>query len=74
MIPILLLVLALSAPALAYLDPGSGNILVQFVLGCLAALAVAWSSLKGKVSSMFGRRRVESPPAENGDSKPADDA
>ena len=47
---VLVTVLFFSEPAFAYLDPGTGGMLIQIILGGLAGLAVAgklfWHQLK----------------------------
>jgi hypothetical protein len=48
-------VLFVERPAFAYLDPGSGSMLLQILLGGLAGVAVAgkmyWHRIKAKFSS-----------------------
>lgn len=51
---------------LAYIDPGSGSILIQVILAsCLGGIVVFWS----KIKSLFIRKKSEDappvPPAEN---------
>ncbi len=50
---LLLVVLVLPKPALAYLDAGSGSMLVQLLLGGVAGLAVllkvSWKWILGKI-------------------------
>ena len=47
---VLITMLLISEPAFAYLDPGTGGMLIQIILGGLAGLAVAgklfWHQLK----------------------------
>jgi hypothetical protein len=50
----------LAAPAHAYLDPASGSMLVQLVLGGAAGLAVAVRLLWRRLTRVFGRR--DAPP------------
>lgn len=62
-----------SAPAYAYLDPGTGSILVQGLLAALAAgsaaVAAFWSQIKRFLS---GRRKAARPAAEpEDDSSPS---
>ena len=49
---------------LAYIDPGSGSILVQVILAsCIGGLAIFWS----KVKSLFSKRKHDNnPPIESG--------
>jgi hypothetical protein len=50
------LVLA-AAPAWAYIDPGTGSMLVQSALALIAVILVAWRTVWYKVKSFFSRRR-----------------
>jgi hypothetical protein len=59
-----LLLLAMSAPALAYLDPVTGNILVQAVLAAFAALALGYHRLKLYVQKLFGKGGSQPPEEE----------
>jgi hypothetical protein len=43
-----------SAPAFAYLDPGSGSMLLQVILGGFAALGVAMKLYWHKVKAALG--------------------
>lgn len=54
-------VLALTiTPAFAYLDPGSGGVLLQFLLGgvagLLAVVKIYWQSLKTTFSRFFRKK------------------
>lgn len=41
---------------LAYIDPGSGSILLQVLLAsCVGGMAIFWS----KIKALFGRRKPE---------------
>lgn len=46
--------LLLAAPAQAYLDPGSGSMLLQVILGGLAAVGVAAKLYWHRFKSMLG--------------------
>ena len=48
-----LLVLALSQPAHAYLDPGTGSIILQALLGGLAGVLIAGKLYWSKIKSFF---------------------
>jgi hypothetical protein len=41
--------------ALAYFDPGTGSLLIQGLIGALAAVAMFWSNLKIRLRSMFSK-------------------
>ena len=51
----------ISAPAYAYLDPGSGSIILQGLLaaiaGALAAIKLYWNKLKGFFQSLAGKKK-----------------
>ena len=49
--------LFLSLPAQAYLDPGTGSMLLQVVLGGVAAVAVAVKLYWYKILSILGIRK-----------------
>ena len=58
------LILLLPAPAHAYIDPNSGSLILQVVLGGVAGLAVIAKLYWHKILGMLGLRkgdRVESP-------------
>ena len=47
---------------LAYIDPGSGSILIQVILAsCIGGIAVFW----GKVKALFTRKQPEEPKKPN---------
>jgi len=55
----------------AYIDAGTGSLLLQFVvgglLGCAFMIKVFWRSLSSRMSRLFGRKKAE--PAEDTDAK-----
>ncbi|OPZ10262.1 MAG: hypothetical protein BWZ10_02425 [candidate division BRC1 bacterium ADurb.BinA364] len=51
--------LALEQSARAYLDPGSGSMILQLVLGALAATAVALRAFWTQIKALFGLRSAE---------------
>jgi hypothetical protein len=55
-------VLLAERPAEAYLDPGSGSMLLQVLLGGVAGVAVIAKLYWGRLLSLFGIRR--DPPKE----------
>ena len=59
----LLAVLA-SAPAYAYLDPGTGSILVQGLLAALAAGSAAVAAFWSQIRRFLAGRRGTAPPAD----------
>ncbi len=60
--PAAALLLIAPVPAYAYLDPASGSILLQVVLGGLAGGAVILKLFWGRVRGLFGARNTPEPP------------
>ena len=54
-----LLLLLLFTDAVAYLDPGTGSMLLQVILGGIAAVAVAIKLYWHKLRAAFGRAKQE---------------
>lgn len=51
---------SLAQPAFAYLDPGTGSIILQ---GIIAGVAMAWLAMKGyyyKILGFFGKKEKKS--------------
>ena len=63
-----LLVLGASKPAFAYIDPGTGAMLLQLLLGGVAGglviLKLYWHRLKERATRLFGVRNEEQPKAD----------
>lgn len=57
---VLLVTLAISSPAYAYLDPGTGSMLLQLLLGGVAGLMAIgklyWMEIKDFLSRIFRAR------------------
>jgi hypothetical protein len=53
--------------ALAYFDPGTGSLLIQAVIGAMAAAAVFWGNLKAFARSLLSRLKTHSSAAVNED-------
>jgi hypothetical protein len=49
----------LVTPAYAYLDPGTGSILLQGLAACLVGVAVFWRTLLTKIKELFGKKTSE---------------
>ena len=47
------------SPAYAYLDPGTGSIMIQSVIGAIAAIGVTLKLYWHKIKIMFSRRKVD---------------
>ena len=62
-------VLSVNAPAHAYLDPGTGSMLVQLLLGGVAGALVVGKLYWHRIKAFFGRQPVQSASRE-----PASDA
>ncbi|HEU0224246.1 MAG TPA: hypothetical protein VFR29_02315 [Steroidobacteraceae bacterium] len=69
---VLLLVLATVPPAQAYIDPGTGSMLLQVIGAAVAGAIFYFRELRIKILSWFGRRPAGS--AEADGQPPADDA
>jgi hypothetical protein len=58
---IIIVLCTLTLPAYAYLDPGTGSIVVQVIIGSIAiagaTLSVYWRKAKAFVFSIFSRRK-----------------
>ena len=65
-VTLLLTVLCLPRPALGYLDPGSGSLLLQVILGTalggIVALGVFWRQIRTFVGRLFGRGKPRDEP------------
>ena len=63
-----LLVLGTAKPAFAYIDPGTGAMLLQLLLGGVAGglviLKLYWHRLKERTTRLFGVRNEEQPKAD----------
>lgn len=50
-------------PAQAYLDPGTGSIVLQAIIGIVASVGVAmkiyWDKVKGFTSRLFGGKKAD---------------
>jgi hypothetical protein len=61
-VSVLVVWLLAEAPAQAYLDPGSGSMLLQLLLGGFAAVGVIGKLYWNRVASFFGRKETQQPP------------
>ena len=57
--PVAAILLAFEPPAYAYLDPGSGSMMLQVLLGGFAAVGVAARLYWHRVTAVFRRKDVE---------------
>ncbi|KKB12912.1 hypothetical protein VE25_04985 [Devosia geojensis] len=55
--PAVLFTAALVAPAHAYLDPGTGSMILQAIVGAVAVAGATLSVYWGKVKSLFSRKK-----------------
>lgn len=62
-----LIILAMPTQAYAYLDPNSGSILLQVLLGGLAGLALSFRMFWENIKAFFSFRRKKETPAETSD-------
>ena len=58
------LLILFSEPAAAYLDPGTGSMLLQVVLGGIAAVGVALKLFWYKIRAAFGDKKTSATPDE----------
>jgi hypothetical protein len=56
---LILLAVSIAKPAHAYLDPGTGSIMLQAVLAGVAGLAVVFRLYFGKLKAALGLRRAD---------------
>ena len=56
-VPVTLVILAVEAPVEAYLDPGAGSMLLQVLLGGVAAVGVVVKLFWHSLSAPFRRKR-----------------
>jgi hypothetical protein len=59
------LLILFSEPAAAYLDPGTGSMLLQVILGGVAAVAVALKLFWYKIRAAFGGGKASIPTDES---------
>ena len=48
-----------TTPALAYIDPVTGSIIIQTIVGGLAAVAVAMRSVREKILKLFKSKKPD---------------
>ncbi len=60
LLPAVLFTIALVMPAYAYLDPGTGSMILQAIIGGLAVasatLSVFWTRVQAFFASLFGKK------------------
>ena len=58
--------LFVSSDAYAYLDPGTGSIILQAILGFIAAtiasISIYWEKFKSLISKLFGKKKENKKP------------
>lgn len=60
-----LVLVATGTPAYAYLDPGTGSIFLQVILGIAAGVLVAGKIYWAKIKDLFSRKPPEPPVSGN---------
>ena len=55
---------------LAYLDPGSGSLLMQVILGGLAGIATIFVTLRRRITGLFSRRPKKEPTTTDDSGRP----
>lgn len=67
------LLLGIYRPAYAYLDPGTGSIIIQSVIGGIAAAAtfgaIYWTKLKLFIQKCIGKKPLDNNTNEDSDNK-----
>ena len=53
---IIFLLICFSNHAHAYIDPGTGGILLQFIIAIIAGIASFWLIIKNKIISFFKKK------------------
>ena len=54
-----LLLCTLTVPAMAYIDTGTGSMILQAVAGAVIAASLIWRQLVDRVRKLFSRRRKD---------------
>lgn len=54
---------------LAYLDPGSGSILIQILIAALLGIAVAVRASWGRIKKLFGKGQADEQTDDDADAK-----
>jgi hypothetical protein len=70
LIVVALLALLLSSPAYAYLDPGTGSMLVQGLIAALAVVSAAVATFWTRIRQLFSGR-AKPPEPEHRDAPPS---
>ena len=70
-VAVLALAAGIAGPAQAYIDPGTGSMLLQVIGAGIAGAIFYFRELRIKVMSLFSRR--EAPAAEDGSEPPSGD-
>lgn len=58
LIMVITLLLILPTPSFAYLDPATGSMIIQGIIGAIAGLLVAVRLYWGKLTSLFSRNKT----------------
>ena len=62
----ILTVIIFPTKAFAYLDPGTGSIILQAILGFIAAtiasISIYWEKFKSLISKLFGKKKENKKP------------
>ena len=70
---VLLALLSVASPAYAYLDPGTGSMLVSAVIGVAAAVGLALKMFWYRVVGLFRGKKGGTPPGDAGSASTAKD-
>ena len=65
---IMIAAIVLSEPAYAYLDPGTGSMVVQILVACFATVVIFFKSIWQGITQFFGKK------PKTGDTEEAEDS
>ncbi len=69
---VVFLILALTTPALAYIDPVTGNLIVQGLIAALAACGLFYRRIRQRVRDAFGGKDAPSEEESEESTEPED--
>jgi len=58
MLKIIIFTTLLPSPALAYIDPGTGSIIISFLVGILSATFFYIKSFWRKIKNIFSKKKI----------------
>ena len=62
-VPLVIVFLLVSAPAMAYVDPGSGSLIIQMLIAASVGAVFYFRQVRDKIKSiLFGDKKAEAKP------------